>query len=234
MLRFALVVVALVALAHAGCRFPADPEGSLDRVEGGTMRVGVIDNPPWVILGRGEPRGVEPELVRRFAAELGADIEWVEGTESGLAAAMGGFQIELLIGGLSRDFPYIDDVAMTAPYVDTEIQIGLPPGTEMPDALGGVEVYVERGSEAAARLREEEDDAIPVFYDSLAEVDGLVLADTWDIDALDYERSDYIVLDDEHAMGVPSGENALLVELDNFLLDRGEEAEDLLHEVAAE
>jgi hypothetical protein len=31
-------------------------------------------------------------------------------------------------------------------------------------------------------------------------------------------------------MAVPLGENAFLVELEKFLLDRGEEAEDLLHE----
>jgi polar amino acid transport system substrate-binding protein len=228
--RLPAVVCALAALA-AGCQFPADPEGTLDRVEGGTMRVGVIHDPPWVILGEGsDPAGVEPELVRRFAETIDAEIEWVEGTEADLAAAMGGFQLDLMIGGLTREFPYVRDVAMTAPYVDTEIELGLPPGEELPDELGGVEVYVERSSEAAALLREEEDDAVPVFFDSLDEVDGLALLDTYDIDAIDYERTDYILRDDEHAMAVPLGENAFMVELERFLLDRGEEAEDLLHQ----
>ena len=168
--------------------------------------------------------------MRRFAETIDAEIEWVEGTEADLAAAMGGFQLDLMIGGLTREFPYVDDVAMTAPYVDTEVELGLPPGEELPDELGGVEVYVERSSEAAALLREEEDDAVPVFFDSLDEVDGLALLDTYDIDALDYERTDYILRDHEHAMAVPLGENAFMVELERFLLDRGEEAEDLLHQ----
>jgi hypothetical protein len=34
-------------------------------------------------------------------------------------------------------------------------------------------------------------------------------------------------------MAVPMGENAFLVELDNFLLDRGAEAEEILAEEAA-
>jgi polar amino acid transport system substrate-binding protein len=226
----AAVACAVAALA-AGCQFPADPEGTLDRVEGGTMRVGVIHEPPWVILEEGrDPAGVEPELVRRFAETIDAEIEWVEGTEADLAAAAGGFQIDLIIGGLTREFPYVDDVAMTAPYVDTEVELGLPPGEELPDELGGVEVYVEHSSEAAALLREEEDDAVPVFFDSLDEVDGLALLDTYDIDAIDYERTDYILRDHEHAMAVPLGENAFMVELERFLLDRGEEAEDLLHQ----
>jgi polar amino acid transport system substrate-binding protein len=229
-----LLAASLLALGVAGCDFPADPEGTLDRVSGGTMRVGVIDEPPWVILEEGrEPDGVEPELVRRFAETIDAEIEWVEGTEADLAGAAGGFQIDLLIGGLTREFPYVHDVAMTAPYVDTEIELGLPPGEELPDELGGVEVYVERASEAAALLREEEDDAIPVYFDSLDEVDGLALLDTYDIDAIDFERTDYILRDDEHAMAVPLGENAFMVELEQFLLDRGEEAEDLLHEVVS-
>ena len=215
----------------AGCDFPADPEDTLDRVSRGTMRVGVIEDPPWVILEDGrEPTGVEPELVRRFAEGIDAEIEWVEGTEADLAAAMGGFQLDLLIGGLTRGFPYPKDVALTRPYVDTEIQMAVPPGEELPDERGGVEVYVERSSEPAALLREEEDDAIPVFFDSLDEVDGIALLDTYDIDAIGFERTDYILRDDEHAMAVPLGENAFLVELEKFLLDRGEEAEDLLHE----
>jgi polar amino acid transport system substrate-binding protein len=227
---FAAVACAVAAVA-AGCQFPADPEGTLDRVEGGTMRVGVIHEPPWVILEEGrDPAGVEPELVRRFAETIDAEIEWVEGTEADLAAAAGGFQIDLIIGGLTREFPYVHDVAMTAPYVDTEVELGLPPGEELPDELGGVEVYVERSSEAAALLREEEDDAVPVFFDALDEVDGLALLDTYDIDAIDYERTDYILRDHEHAMAVPLGENAFMIELERFLLDRGEEAEDLLHQ----
>jgi len=39
-------------LALGGCRFPDDVEGTLDRVEGGTMPVGVVPDPPWVTLGK--------------------------------------------------------------------------------------------------------------------------------------------------------------------------------------
>ena len=229
--RAALAVIAALGLsATAGCQYPRDVEGTLDRVQGGQMRVGVIDNPPWVELGRGEPQGVEPELIRQFAEEQDAEIVWVEGTIDDLAAAMRGFQLDVIIGGLTRASPYGTEVALTRPYVDTEVEIGVPPGEEIPDELGGVEIWVERSSEAAALLREEEDDAVPVEFDALGEIEGPALLDTYDIDAIGYERTDYILRDHEHAMAVPNGENAMLVELEHFLLDRGEEAEDLLHE----
>jgi polar amino acid transport system substrate-binding protein len=223
------IAAALLAVAlNAGCRFPDDVEGTLDRVEGGTLRVGVIDNPPWVVLEGGDPRGVEPTLLRRFAAGLDAEIAWFEGTEPDLMEALHGFQLDVVVGGITRSSPYAKEVSITAPYVDTEIQIGVPPGSDIPDDLGGVEIWVQRYSEPAALLKQEEEDALPRFFDRLDEVDGPALLDTYEIDAIDYERTDYILRDDEHAFAVPAGENAFLIELEQFLLDRGEEAEDLL------
>jgi polar amino acid transport system substrate-binding protein len=229
-MRITIAAALLAVVLNVGCRFPDDVEGTLDRVEGGTLRVGVIDNPPWVNLDSGDPRGVEPTLLRRFAAGLDAEIAWYEGTEPDLMEALHGFQLDVVVGGLTRSSPYMKEVALTAPYVDTETQIGVPPGSDIPDDLGGVEIWVERGSEAAALLRQEEDDAVPVYFDRLDEVNGPALLDTYDIDALGYDRTDYILRDDEHAMAVPPGENAFLVELEHFLLDRGDEAETLLGE----
>lgn len=221
----------LVVATAAGCQYPRDPEGTLDQVEEGTLRVGVIEDPPWVREGP-EPSGVEPTLVRQFADQIGAEVEWVEGTEAELAEALRGFQLDLAVGGLTRAWPYGKEVSLTRPYVDTEIEIGVPPGTELADDLGGVEIWVERNSEPAALLKQEEEDAIQVPFDGLSEVDGPALLHTWQIDALGYERTDYILRDDEHAWAAPPGENAFLVEVEEFLLDRGEEAEDLLHDEA--
>lgn len=227
----AIVIASVIGLG--ACQYPRDPEGTLNRVEGGTLRVGVVENEPWVKLAPGkEPAGVEPELVRRFADEIDAEIEWVEGPESELVEAMRGYQIDLLIGGLTRGSPWQKEVALTRPYVDTEIEFGVPPGEEVPGDLSGVEVWVERNSEAAALLEQEEEEADAVYFDEIEEVDGLALLHTYDIDAIGYERTANIFRDDEHAMAVPSGENAFLVELENFLLDRGDEAELLLAEEA--
>jgi polar amino acid transport system substrate-binding protein len=227
------VLVVLVASGFlAACQFPRDPEGTLDRVEGGTLRVGVIEDPPWVDLAGRRPQGVEPELVRQFASSIDADVEWVEGTESELFEALGGFQLDLIVGNLTRSNPYGADAALTRPYTDTEVQVGVPPGSELPDDLGGLEIWVERNSEAAALLKQEEEDAIPLVFDSLRQVDGPALLDTWEIDALGYERTDYILRDDEHAFAVAAGENRFLLELEDYLLDIRQEADELLLEEA--
>jgi polar amino acid transport system substrate-binding protein len=226
-------VALALALTLAACEYPRDVEDTLQRVEGGTMVVGVVDNPPWVITGGAEPRGVEPELVRQFAAQLEAEIEWVEGNESELVTALEGFQIDLLIGGLTRGSPFGKEVALTRPYVDTEIEFGVPPGEELPEDLNGVRIWVEEASEAAALLQEEEEETVAVGVEEVAGIEGPTLLETYYIDALGYERTDHIMRDDEHCMAVPAGENAFLVELEKFLLPRGEEAEALLERVAA-
>jgi polar amino acid transport system substrate-binding protein len=230
-LRLAVGLVTLASAFGASCQYPRDPENTLDHVQGGVMRVGVVDNPPWVILGANEPRGVEPELLRQFAAEQDAEIEWVEGPESELVAAMEGFQLDILVGGLTFDSPWREKVALTVPYVDTEIEFGVPQGQELPP-LEGADIWVEENSEAAALLQSEEQAANPIHYTELSQVDGPVLTDNYYIDALGYERAGQIQRDDDHVMAVPLGENAFMVELEDFLLDRTETAEAILREEA--
>lgn len=229
----AAAFAALLALVAAGCEFPRDVEGTLDRVEGGTMRVGVVHNPPWVDLSGAEPTGVEPRLIRRFAATLDAEIEWVEGTESELAEAMHGFQLDVLIGGLDRGSPWKTDIALTRPYVDTEIEFAIPPGEELPDDLDGVRIWVEESSEPAALLQEEEEETDAVYFEDLDEIEGPALLHTYEAEAIGFETTDHILRDHEHCMAVPLGENAFMIELEYFLLDRGEEAEAILQEEAA-
>ena len=67
----------LAAVLAVGCQYPRDPEGTLDRVRGGVMRVGVTHVDPWVKLDGGTPSGVEVELLERFARTIDAEVEWV-------------------------------------------------------------------------------------------------------------------------------------------------------------
>jgi polar amino acid transport system substrate-binding protein len=217
-----------------GCGFPVDPEDTLENARGGTLRVGVIENEPWVVLEPGkEPQGVEPELVRQFAESIDAEIAWTEGSADELAPVVSGFQLDLLIGGLTADFPHPDDVAMTRPYIDTEIEIGGPPGEDLPDDRDGLEIYVERFSEAASLLEKKEREVTALPYNSLDEVDGIVLANSYDLEALGYEPTGDILRDEDHAMGTPPGENSFLIELEEFLLERKDEAARLLTEEAS-
>jgi hypothetical protein len=61
---------------------PTDPEATLERVAGGTLRVGVSPNPPCTeITGDDKPAGAEVGLVEEFAATLPAEVTWTVGGE---------------------------------------------------------------------------------------------------------------------------------------------------------
>src|SRR5687768_11007851 len=86
-LRLLALACALVIFASCASA-PEDPEGTLDRIRGGTMRVGVTESDPWTVLDGSTPSGIEVELVERLAETLDAEIEWVEGSEQDLFGAL--------------------------------------------------------------------------------------------------------------------------------------------------
>jgi hypothetical protein len=117
---------------------------TLQRVSGGTLRVGISPHPPWVVPGP-VPTGPEPELVTALAAELGARIEWHPGSTDALLARLEGRGrggsaqedrplLDLVIAGLCEDSPWREHVAFSQPHTrpregeGCERVLALPPG----------------------------------------------------------------------------------------------------------
>lgn len=112
-------VIAALALGpalFAGCDLLRDPEGTLERVRGGVLRAGVCEAPPWVTRRGDEPAGVEPALLERFAAGLGARIEWRWGSAEEHLAALEHHRLDLAACGLERTTPWKERVGLTLPY----------------------------------------------------------------------------------------------------------------------
>lgn len=226
--RIALTAVLGAAGALSGCQVPQDPDGTLDIVRDGTMRVGVTESDPWVDLADpDDPKGVEPALVRRFAASLNAEIEWIDGSEEELMGALKEGQLDLVVGGLTRQTPWKKEAALTWPYLKTRLLVGAPPGASLPDDLGGVEVAFERGAEAGGLL-ERKTEARAVAVEELEAARGAAAADEWLLDDLGLRATGVELSEHDHVMAAPLGENAWLVELERFLLQRKGEIRALL------
>ena len=190
------------------------------------MRVGITSSEPWAEAG-GEPRGVEPELIRRFAANQRARIDWVDGSEEELMAALKERQLDVVVGGLTNETPWKTEAALTRPYVTTRLVVGARASDDLPDDLSGARVAFERGTEAGG-LVERKTDATAVPVDDLKGVRGPAAVPQWLLDDLGLEPTDVELKADKHVMATPLGENAWLVRLERFLLSHERDVQLLL------
>lgn len=116
-----LILCALVAALLAGCSaaLPRDPEGTLDRVTGGVIRIGVSSNPPHTaVTDDGTVDGTEAEIMETYADSINAQIEWVPGAESTLMERLDLGEVDVVIGGLTSDTPWSSHAAITRPYAE--------------------------------------------------------------------------------------------------------------------
>ena len=214
------------AVAFAGCQIPQDPGETLEQVSGGTMRVGVSEHDPWVMLDGREPGGVEAELVRRFADGLDARIKWTTGSEAELIDALHERQLDLVIAGLHAKLDWKKEVAFTRPYFTVQSVIGVPPSLDPRYDLEGLTVQAEE-SHLLPGLAERKTDVNAEPVPKL-EPGRPAAAEEYLLDDLGLEPTHVDLDKEKRVMAVQLGENAFLVELEGFLLDNEELVRDLL------
>lgn len=153
--RVAAVTAAVIAvIGLAGCggmTIPADPDGTLQAVSGGELRVGVSPD-PGLVTDRGPdggtPTGILPDLIEGFADSIDAEIEWTEGSEETLVGMLEGGDLDLVAGGFTSDTPWIDKAGVTRGYPEIkgaegrEIVLLVPLGENA--FLSAVERYLDQ------------------------------------------------------------------------------------------
>lgn len=117
-----MLCVLAFGLVSCGGRFPADPDGSLNRVSGGTLRIGVSHQPPWTDTSNGneaDPGGIEARMIEDYAASIDAEVEWRAGGEEFLIGLLADGELDLVIGGLTSKSPWSSDAALTTSYAQS-------------------------------------------------------------------------------------------------------------------
>jgi polar amino acid transport system substrate-binding protein len=114
----------LVIVVPGGCQYPRDVEGTLDRVrDGGALRAGVTEHPPYVTLAGDRPGGVEVRLLEDFARRLGTRVEYVHDSEEALVEQLREGELDVVAGGISKRSPWKKEVAPTRPYATTHERV---------------------------------------------------------------------------------------------------------------
>lgn len=211
----------LVSLMLAGCQpFPADTSQSLAQIrERGSLRVGALYAPPWV---NGEApahaSGVEGMMMKQFADRLGVRLETHWGSGQELFDALSHNELDVVIGGLTRDNPWQHMVGLSAPYHTTRALVAVGADQRLPEELEGLMVAIERNSYLSGALHSR--GATVRYVTSLESVsEGAIAAQAWRLKGLNVQQSQFELERHHHVMAIPKGENALLMELERFLQD---------------
>lgn len=106
----------ILCLAGCAITIPADPQGTLERVHDGELRVGVSPEPGLVDTSGKVPTGPLPELVEDFATDIDADSKWTVASEETLVAKLEDDEIDLAIGGFTEKTPWIEQAGKTRGY----------------------------------------------------------------------------------------------------------------------
>lgn len=113
----AAALTAVLALTTGcGLTVPTDPQGTLDRVTGGELRVGVSAEPGLADAASDPPRGALPDLVTRFADALDATPAWETASEETLVTMLEQGRLDLAIGGFTGATPWSERVGTTRSY----------------------------------------------------------------------------------------------------------------------
>lgn len=202
-----LFLVTLLILS--GCRYPTDTEHSLERIRGGVLNVGVTENPPWVMRSDNGPTGLEPEIIAELAEELGAEVRWHWGGESVLLQALEARQLDLVIGGLTKNSRLTKLASPTKPYHNSLHTVGYPEGIKVPASLDGENVAIHPVNHLVKALRGE--GAIPARQTNLVDVEGAVAAPIWWLQAHGFKPGEWELVTDKHVMALPKGENGWML-----------------------
>ena len=210
----------IILIFLLGCEsYPNDPKNSLEEARGNTLRVGVIEAPPWIVIENGEVKGIEAEIVKGFAKQINAEVEWIKGTEEELMPLLETFELHLVVGGITSSSPWKRHVGLTGAYKKEKVFICNTTGDLLPEEIENREVGVKKGSAIGAYVKKK--NGIPVFQKSLDDYKGLVAVYEYELDQFNCQDSYLSIHTEKHVIALPRGENNLLMTLEEYLHEAG-------------
>ncbi|WP_367987079.1 membrane-bound lytic murein transglycosylase MltF [Vibrio sp. NTOU-M3] len=99
-----LTTLCLAALFLSGCQIESEPKSELEQIrERGVLRVGTLNNQLSYYIGPDGPAGLDYEIAREFANELGVQLEMKPAYRiSSLYPALENGEIDIIAAGLSQ------------------------------------------------------------------------------------------------------------------------------------
>lgn len=221
---YTLWLCLFISLTLLGCRYPKNIERDMSSIEGGTLYIGVTENPPWIIRQDQQPRGLEADLLNAFADTLNATVEWQWGSENELLQALKHHQLDIVAGGLTSNTRISQLAAATRPFYTTQHTLGFK--AEETQTQRASPPPLQQSDVALPRLNTvyqaiEELGATPVISANPERTQGWVAGPTWWLKAHGFTVTSHTLAKEKHVMALPKGENALMLALQRHLHQSG-------------
>ncbi len=218
MAKLSQIALPILLWLPAACgQFPRDAQDTLEQAKAGApLKVGWSAAEPWVRdRGGPEPGGIEPDLIRAWAAREGIRLEWVKGSEGQLVEALSENEVDVAVAGLTKRTAHAASIGMTQPYLSLETVIAAPAGTIPPDKLKGVQIrYDARRPDFAAAIAKQEAVPVPVAPASLRPLAAVYAPEQA---RLGMTATGKTLLTEKRVIATAPAENALTLSLDRFL-----------------
>ncbi len=138
----------LVALLVSGCQIDSEPKSELDQIrERGVLRVGTLNNQLSYYIGPDGPSGLDYDLAREFASQLGVKLEMKPAYRlASLFPALKNGEIDIIAAGLSQSEQRLKDYRAGPAYYYVSQQVIYKKGQWRPR---NIEQLVEKQKELA-------------------------------------------------------------------------------------
>lgn len=142
-------LVLVFGLFLSGCQIDSDPKSELDKVrERGVLRVGTLNNQLAYYIGPEGPTGLDYELAKRFADELGVKLEMKPAYRlSGLFPALENNEIDIIAAGLSQTPERIRSFRSAPAYYYVSQQLVYKTGSWKPRSIKNLVERQEKNPE---------------------------------------------------------------------------------------
>jgi polar amino acid transport system substrate-binding protein len=154
---FAFLLVALLGLSAVGCG--GATTGKLEKIQkDGKIIVYTDPNfPPFELLGAGGVQGVDVEIAKTIAAELGVAAEFKEAEFDSILMAVKGGKGDIAVSGFTITDERKESVDFSDPYIDSVQYLILPEGSDLAtmEDLADKNVGVAKGYTGQLLLEDE-------------------------------------------------------------------------------
>ncbi|WP_341579688.1 hypothetical protein [Microbacterium schleiferi] len=105
-----------LSVALTACGVPADPDGTTTQVQGAVLRAGASPSEGEVVINGRRVSGPLADLIDGFAADMDARVVWTIGSEEQLVDALENGTLDVAVGGMSAQTPWVDRAGVTREY----------------------------------------------------------------------------------------------------------------------